>query len=200
MFLFARYRRNKTKQITPASDEELVSMYRYSGDPDILGELFIRYTHLLFGVCLKYFKDEERSKDAVMQVFEELGAKLTENEVRNFKSWIYTVTKNFCLMALRREKSEEKQLAGYFEQTVYENMESADFLHLITKTDGNDRIEQLKNGMEQLHEHQRICLELIYLQNKSYEETAAITGYSMKQVKSYIQNGKRNLKNILTPQ
>jgi RNA polymerase sigma-70 factor (ECF subfamily) len=146
---------------------------------------------------MKYLRDEDESKDAVMQIFENLMTNLHKQEIANFKSWIYTVSKNHCLMNLRKTKSTEKVKTEYGENIRQEIMESEDIFHLHNTSDIEDKIPQLQKAIGKLNEEQRKCIELIYLQDKSYQEVAMITGYSLKQVKSYIQNGKRNLKNYL---
>ena len=197
MFLKIKRKLNPGLDIKSFSDEELIYRYKNTTDNQIISELFERYTHLVFGVCMKYLKNEEESKDAVMQVFEQLFTKLKTQEIQNFKSWIYTVTKNFCLMKIRYEQSVRKYKDEYYANMQQEIMESTELFHPLNKEELNDRIPKLKKGIEQLKSDQRKCIELLYLQDKSYKEVADITGYSMKQVKSYIQNGKRNLKIIL---
>jgi len=197
MFLKIKRKINPEMDIKSFSDEELILRYKDTPDNHIISELFERYTHLMFGVCMKYLKNEEESKDAVMQVFEQLFTKLKTQEIQNFKSWIYTVAKNFCLMKIRHEQSIRKHKDEYTANLQQEIMESTEFFHLLDKEEINDKVPKLQKGIEQLKTDQRRCIELLYLQDKSYKEVADITGYSMKQVKSYIQNGKRNLKIIL---
>jgi len=192
--MFLKFRSNKKNDIHSFSDEELIQSYKKSHNNNLIGILFERYTHLVFGVCMKYLKNEENSKDAVMEIFEDLHTKLVKHEISNFKSWIYSVAKNHCLMILRKDKSEEKIKGHVYENLHQDFMESFDLFHLNNKEVLNDKIPKLKKGIELLKTEQRKCIELLYLQNKSYKEVADITGFSMKKVKSYIQNGKRNLK------
>lgn len=197
MFLKIKRKIDPVLDVKSFSDEELINQYKDTTDNKIISELFERYTHLIFGVCMKYLKNKEESKDAVMQVFEQLLTKLKTQEIQNFKSWIYTVAKNFCLMKIRYEQSIRKHKDEYTAVMQHEIMESNELFHPLNKDEFNDRIPKLQKGIEQLKADQRKCIELLYLQDKSYKEVADITGYSMKQVKSYIQNGKRNLKIIL---
>ncbi|HMC85794.1 MAG TPA: sigma-70 family RNA polymerase sigma factor, partial [Chitinophagaceae bacterium] len=97
----------KTIANPQTSDKELVLAYQQSGDLKLLSNLYQRYMELVYGVCLKYLADPETAKDAVMQVFEELIIKLKKHEVDNFKSWLYTVAKNHCLMQLRSGKNKK---------------------------------------------------------------------------------------------
>lgn len=197
MFLKRKVGFNTKNDYKSFSDADLISSYKQLKDTKFIGELFERYTHLVFGVCLKYLKNEEDSKDAVMQIFEDLYQKLSDHEVSNFKSWIYSVAKNHCLMILRKGKSEARIKENIYADIRNEIMESADFFHPYNNGGINDEIPKLQRGIEQLKIEQRTCIELLYLQDKSYQEVSNITGYSMKKVKSYIQNGKRNLKIFL---
>jgi len=197
MFLKIIFRNKQENDCKSLSDEELIRYYKTTQNNNCQTELFDRYTHLVFGVCMKYLKDEEESKDAVMQVFENLMISLNKQEISNLKSWIYTVTKNHCLMFLRKSASAEKARTAYQQNSRQEVMESSDIFHLHSTLDYENKIPQLQKAIEKLNEEQRRCIELIYLQEKSYQEVSMITGYSLKQVKSYIQNGRRNLKNYM---
>lgn len=144
--------------------------------------------HLVFGVCYNYFKDEELSKDAVMQIFEELVAKLKLHQVQNFKSWLHVLSRNHCLMALR--KSSKTTIVPLEDNFV----ENDDFVHLNIDDTKEAQLTVMEKCMETLPEEQRKSVDLFYLQEKCYKEVAEITGYDLLKVKSYIQNGKRNLK------
>ncbi|MCG3166955.1 MAG: hypothetical protein POELPBGB_02738 [Bacteroidia bacterium] len=187
----------KLQRDKQSTDNELVSSFRLSHNSEYIGELFQRYTHLVFGVCMKYLKEEEASKDAVMEIFEKLLIDLKKHDVDNFKSWLYSVAKNHCLMKLRKDKSQANHVDEYGKdlRVVMENDEP---LHQTAEEEQELLDKSLYEGIEHLKEEQRMCVELFYMQNKSYEEVSEITGYSMMQVKSYIQNGKRNLKIFLT--
>ncbi|MBS1525495.1 MAG: sigma-70 family RNA polymerase sigma factor [Bacteroidetes bacterium] len=168
-------------------DEAQLSSYRKSGEIAVLGRLFEKYMPLIYGVCLKYLKDEDESKDAVIGIFEELITKVKQHEVKQFRSWVYVLSRNYCLMQLRRDKKAEVV-------SLDDVMECAPFLH---HTDDNDReraMMALERCMEKLNEMQKQSIHLFYLQERCYKEVAEITGYAMNDVKSHIQNGKRNLK------
>jgi RNA polymerase sigma factor (sigma-70 family) len=174
------------------SDIDLLKLYNRNKDPDIIGILFKRYTGFVFAISIKYLKDEDAAKDAVMGIFEELFEKLLKHEVSNFKSWLHTLTRNYCLLQLRAQQySESKTRKFGAEQKDF--MEDEDFLY-----QDNDWIEGKLKIMEEcipkLKQEQKQCITLFYLEKKSYVEITEITGYNLKKVKSYIQNGKRNLK------
>ena len=183
----------KNKNPSTLTDEELLQKYKGSRDTVLFGELFKRYTPFVFGVCLKYLKNQEESKDAVMIIFEKLMDDLEKHSVTNFKSWLHMVCRNHCLMELRRRKSSlpDNQIES-FEDLV---MESEEDIHLLIEKEG--QLQRLEESIKHLSEEQKICVELFFLQEKTYQEVCDHTGYSMNQVKSYIQNGKRNLKIIL---
>lgn len=144
---------------------------------------------LVFGVCLKYFKDSERSKDAVMEIYEELCRKLHQHEVDNFKSWLYVLSRNYCLMQLRSSK---KVKFTEINETVMQNDEG---LHLESEQlQKEEQFKLLENCLQTLPDEQKQSVALFYLESKCYNEIADITGYDWNKVRSYIQNGRRNLK------
>lgn len=177
-----------TSKINEQDDVSLIAAYQKSGDLEVLGALYNKYMHLVYGVCFNYFKDEEQSKDAVMQIFEELVVKLKIHHVQNFKSWLYVLARNHCLMALRKAA---KNPTISIEETFVEN---SDLVHLDIDETKETQLRVMEKCLETLNEEQRKSVALFYLQEKCYKEIAEITGYDMLKVKSYIQNGKRNLK------
>ena len=173
----------------------LIEQYLRQDDLDIFAILFQRYAHLIYGVCLKYLRDEEESKDATMQLFEDVAVKLKKHEIQHFKNWLYSVAKNHCLMLLRSRKSYLHLKEKIIKENEPDFMEFDELLHLNEEGYSDDR--KLANALVSLKEEHRICIRLMYYEKKSYREITEITGYSLNEVKSYIQNGKRNLKNFM---
>lgn len=136
---------------------------------------------------MKYLKDEDNSKDAVMQIFEKLLSDLRRHEVQHFKSWLHTVARNYCLMQLRKKNPETP---------LDDNLvvEKEHFLHREEGHELEERLTLMEEAITQLNEQQKLCVELFYLKEKCYQEISDQTGYTMNEVKSFIQNGKRNLK------
>lgn len=186
----------KENYIKESSDLEIVAQYKATNDKELVGELFKRYTRFVFLVCMKYYKDEEKSKDACSQIFENLFKDLKKHEIRNFKSWLHTVAKNHCLLQIRGSKPGKR----FEEELIKEhknNMESGNILYLNDESDKEIKLRVLEDAISTLSKEQKICIELFYLREKCYDEVSEITGYSFKKVKSHIQNGKRNLRNFL---
>ena len=179
------------------SDEELVHRYRNSHDTAYIGELYVRYTHLVYGVCLKYLHNDADAQDAVMQIFEKLIQELKKHHIEVFKPWLYTVVKNHCMMHFRQEASAAKKETE-LKNNVKASVETAGADHLDTEDDREIMVQYLSNGMEALKDEQRMCVEMFYLKGMSYQQIADVTDFSLNEVKSYIQNGKRNLKNYIT--
>jgi RNA polymerase sigma-70 factor (ECF subfamily) len=163
---------------------------------EVVGELYRRYAHLVLGVCLKYLRDQEEAHDATMQIFEKLISDLKINRIEHFKSWLYTVSKNFCLMKIRKEASLHQHMETILENSDENFMEIWEELHL-NNVDDEKKLVALNQALTQLNQEQRTCVQLIYLENKSYKEIADITGMEINHIKSHIQNGKRNLKILL---
>lgn len=170
------------------TDKELLDLYKASGDLDLLGKVYHRYMAMVYGVCLKYLKDREASKDAVMQIFEKLVKTLREHEVTHFKSWLYATSRNHCLMDLRAQKGKK------FEELSPFLMETDGPLHLEDDQEMETNLTKLEKCMEELGNEQKQCVRLFYMEQRCYKEITGMTGYDFNSVKSYIQNGKRNLK------
>ena len=176
------------KQILSAhSDAELVEQYKSGGDINVLGELYGRYMELVYGVCLKYFKEPEESKDAVINIFEELVTKLKKYEVSNFKSWLYQLSKNYCLMKLRSRKSQPVTVD-------IDIMHLGENNHLDNVAEKEEQLNGMESCIEQLPTEQKQVIQLFYLKEKCYKEIAELTETDINKVRSFIQNGRRNLK------
>ena len=179
----------KPDKFADLTDQEILNRFYADHDNEWLGSLLQRYTLLLLGVCMKYLKNEEEAKDAVQQVFLKVIQELHKYKVEYFKSWLYMVAKNHCLMKLR-EKQGRNMVEVSDRLAIKADLEE-DKERLLE----DDRtIELMAASLTELNNEQQQCLTLFYLQKKSYQEVSDLTGFSMLQVKSYIQNGKRNLR------
>lgn len=178
----------KNKHLPVSDDLELVTLYRQTGDLDAVAQLFSRYTELLYAVCLKYLKDKESAKDAVLQIFEELTIKLKKHEPENFRGWLYVLAKNHCLMQLR------KPLNGKIISMDTSFMQLAAEPHHEMVDEKEIHLKRLTKCIESLSEDQKKSVELFYLQEKCYKEIVDITGLQFNKIRSLIQNGRRNLK------
>ncbi len=183
------------KKKSSLSDEELISSYHSSGDKAFVGELYIRYAHLMYGVCLKYYRDQEKSRDAVLQIFEKLFESLQKHTPENVKTWLMFVARNYCISDLRKMKVHSEKHSRYEKDEEEPLMPEEDVVH--EKVIKEQRLQRLEDAISALGDEQKTCIELFYLKDKSYKEICDITGMNEKQVKSHIQNGKRNLKLIL---
>ena len=171
------------------TDQQLLDNFYADHNPEWLGILLPRYTLLLLGVCMKYVKNEDEARDCVQQIFLKVITELNKYRVEFFKSWIYMVAKNHCLMKIR--DGHGKIPVELTERHLSTTDEQTDVEHLLQ----NDRtIELMAESLKALSVEQQQCVTLFYLQKRSYQEISEATGFTMLQVKSYIQNGKRNLR------
>jgi RNA polymerase sigma-70 factor (ECF subfamily) len=170
------------------TDAELLARYQAERNSDWIGLLLRRYTLLLFGVCMKYLKNEEEAKDAVQQIFLKVLTEVERHHVAYFKSWLYTVAKNLCLMRLRAHQGKKAQALSENMALQHEDLKKLDLL------ENEATYLFLEEALEDLAPEQQDCVSLFYFRKLSYQQISAKTGYSLLQVKSYIQNGKRNLK------
>jgi len=186
------------QDLSQLTDEQLIAKYKQSGLKLAVGELFKRHSLMCFAVCNKYLKDEQAAEDAAMSVFEKLFKDLKNHEIQNFKSWLHSVCRNYCLMQLRKPLNTLRiHDADEENESNFVNLER--FLHQEENTEEKERTYQtLELAISELKDKQKECIELFYLKQKSYDEIAELTGYTNNEVKSYIQNGKRNLKIALS--
>jgi len=182
----------KAEKYNHITDQELLQNYHADHNSEWLGIVLQRYTLLLLGVCMKYLKNEDEAKDSVQQIFLKVIQELQKYKVEYFKSWLYMVAKNHCLMKLRDRQNKipteltDKLMAAPEEETDWQALVHTDYT-----------LELMETALKELNPEQQQCVTLFYLQKKSYQEISDATGFSMQQVKSYIQNGKRNLKLLI---
>ena len=189
--------KRKIRSLSPEelSDEQLVTDYLETNNKELIAVLFERYTHLVYGICLNYLQDSDQRKDAVMEIFESLFHKLTVHKVLNFRNWLYSVTRNHCLMIIRKSGSfnRAKNSMQGNEESEFPDYLPEDEELLYSKS-------LIQSAVDQLNEEQGTCIRLMYIDDKSYRDISTITGFSLNEVKSHIQNGKRNLRNYLLKQ
>lgn len=174
------------------SDSALLTLYLENRDMEVLGVLYERYMQLVYGVCLKYFKNRDDAGDAVISIFEKLLTELDRHRVKDFRPWLYVLTKNYCLMKLRADGSGERKLREMKADTEY-FMESVIELHPVDRDNGiSDKT--LEDCISKLKKEQMNCIRLFYYEDKCYREIAEVLELDEKKVKSHLQNAKRNLK------
>jgi len=181
----------KKQKLNQYSDQDLLNRYRKESDGYALGHLLERYTLLLLGVCMKYLRDAELAKDATQQIILKCITEVGKYEITYFKSWLYQVARNHCLMQLRQKNGKSVGLSESIllgENPLEEGNEARE---------REEKLVLLEACLPQLNEEQRVCILKFYIEKKSYQTIAEETGYSLLQVKSYIQNGKRNLKLLM---
>ncbi|MGR6087679.1 MAG: RNA polymerase sigma factor [Arcticibacter sp.] len=175
-------------------DGELIADYKRSGDQKKIGVLFDRYSHLVFGVCMKYLKNQDDSKDATISIFEKAMDDLKKHDVQKFSYWIHTVARNYCLMQLRSRRAmvyiDDEEGPG--EKILHQGRDEQD------SSKQESLMQLMEEAITKLNEEQRTCIDLFYLKKYCYQDVSKITGFSMNEVKSHIQNGKRNIKIHMT--
>jgi len=195
------------------SDEDLFRQYQRTKEGYYIGELYKRYSHLIFGLCLKYTKDRDASQDMVMTIFEQLMQKLPTIEVNSFNKWIYIYARNICVSELRKQNVQQNVEEEVLEEVKHRLTENVIENEGYTKLN-NHRVDKelaieskqvkekavLEKAMKKLNKEQRRCVQLFFLEKRSYRQIVDDTKYSLKEVKSHLQNGKRNLKKMMSQQ
>lgn len=195
MFL-KRFRKSKSSTDGSRNDAaDYVAAYRATGDLAVLGELYEQHMELVYAVCFNYLRDEEEAKDAVMSLFEQLITDLRRHDIQQFGPWLHSVARNYCLMQLRKNQAHPKAElvtgtgAGVDDEPML-NLADDD----ADEPDLEADLTLMEACLQTLPLEQRTCLTLFYLERKTYTDVADQTGYDLKRVKSYLQNGRRNLK------
>lgn len=173
----------------PSDEAALIRAYRLSGDLNVLGRIYQPYMEQLFLVCYKYFRAEEDARDAVMELFEKLSRELRVHEPVHFRAWLHSVARNYCLTKLRRNGT----AGNAVHPGITEHYEVEEEIFSVSDA----QLDRLTYCIGQLPDRQRWAVELFYLKEMCYRQISDVTGFSMQRIKSYLQNGKRNLKNCL---
>jgi len=177
------------------SDDELVNQYKRDGNKNVFAELFKKHVNVVYGTCLFYLQDKDEAQDATMQLFEKLMIEVKNRDILNFKGWLSFVVRNFCISIIRKNKSYQKNIKSYYEfEYELPNIETEEKIYSV---EDDQMIAMMTECLFQLKDKQRICIDLFYLKNKSYQAIATETSFSINEIKSYIQNGKRNLKLLI---
>lgn len=185
MFLKRKY------NFSSLTDQELIELFVQKNDNRIIAELYQRFGHLVFGVCMKYLKHIQDAEDLTIELFADLPQKLKSHKILHFKSWLYITAKNSCLMLLRKRNGFNSNIDDQFEDKAEEdNLSSKEILET--------KLEALEIAIEELNEKQASCVKAFYLEKRCYDEISITENLTLKEVKSHIQNGKRNLKIILS--
>lgn len=177
------------KRYQTLDDNDLPGHYKETGNQEIIGEIYKRFGHLMFGTCLKYLKNKEEAEDCVMSIFEKMPRKLENHQIQHFKSWLYKVTKNACLMRLRKVDPFSDALPILEEALEGSNESGIDDKKLL-----EIKIEALNEAIDDLKDEQKETVKLFYIEQCSYAQISERLDMPMKKVKSAIQNGKRNIK------
>ncbi|MEO0734096.1 MAG: sigma-70 family RNA polymerase sigma factor, partial [Bacteroidota bacterium] len=173
--------------MSSATDQELVAAFCADNRREALGLLYQRYGHLVVGLCLDYLKDREAARDATMDVFEKVTLKVCKQPIDSFRAWLFYTSRNHCIDLLRKRVRERERLEKISRTASVESPEAERPL-------SEERLQHLPDALAKLSAPQATCVKLFYLRGKSYAEVAAATDYDLKQVKSYLQNGRRNLR------
>ncbi|MEL6655687.1 MAG: sigma-70 family RNA polymerase sigma factor [Bacteroidota bacterium] len=176
------------------SDEELVRQFQQSGDRFLLGLLLRRYSQSILGTCHYYLRQPQDAEDAAMEVCELIVRQLQKpKEIKRFKDWVFIIARNYCFRKLK----DNKRLTEL--STEWEK----DFLNSDVQYELGDTLYVQEEALyarvdaeiQQLNEQQRLCLTAFYWQGEKYKDIAARYGMTTDEVRSAIQNGRRNLRN-----
>lgn len=186
-----------SKMNSGLTDEELISKYRFSHDNSYLGELFLRYLPNVFGVALGVLRNQKEAEDLTMTVFHKIASDLKRVEVKDFSSWLYQLTKGLCNIEAKKKTAGANESKNILIDELASKGDNGLFINATDNGESKIDANNLRLAINTLNENQKVCIDLFYMQNKSYQEVAEATGFSVNQVKTNIQNGKRLLKTYI---
>ncbi len=166
------------------TDEEVIITYKTTGKKSVLAPLFKKYNEKLFGLAYYYLHERESAMDTVMDTFEVVLKTIDNKDITYYKGWLMSICRNLCLKKIRDEKKFDEL------KEISDNSMESD----VDRVYKDETIEKILEYVPQLKEGQRICIHEFYLLGKSYDEISASQGMTFKEVKSNVQNGKRNLR------
>lgn len=179
------------------SDEAIVEAFESAANPEALSVLFRRYTHLVYGVCCKYFSEEPDRQDVSIRIFQRVADRLQGSAVKNFSYWLGVVAKNECISELRERKTYREHLHQFKSQKNSDEsyVENEGYHRLLLDSLSDQDVQEMVSGMmEELSADQKLCIHLFFFRELSYKEIMHETGFSYEEVKTHLQNGKRNLR------
>lgn len=182
----------RLKQHDQRKDEELLQLFQKNSNEELVGILMNRHIHKVYGVCLNYLKNQSDAEDAVMEIFEQLPQKASTYDIKHFGAWLFNVSRNHCIKILKQKAKTRTALLDEISEDFFVESSPENTLSIEDR-----RIEVLSDAINQLKEGQKQCIILFFLEQKSYREIEMMTTYTAKEIKSHIQNGKRNLKNLI---
>ena len=177
------------------SDKELLSKYRDTKDQKWLSQLFGRYVQLIYGVCLRYTPDVREAEDFTMEIYQKVADKALTHQIKSFKSWVYVVSKHHCLEHIR--KITGRRIESFDPNFMQMQSEFHPIDEMEDKMVMEAKFEVMEHCLKKLNDLQKLSIELFYYKNKSYVEIANLIEDEVSQVRSYLQNGRRNIKKCI---
>lgn len=174
-----------------SEDKDLLASYKHDNDMAAFGKLYKRHSHVVLGLCLHFLKDYALAEDTVMEIFELLVDKLKTQQVLSFRPWLLQLTRNHCLRKIQRELS--KSRTEELKESHYQIMENTDDLTLSKEI----LFDDLEKAVASLSAPQQKCLSLFYYKKYTYQDIVNETDFSLKEVKSHLQNAKEKLRRQL---
>ncbi len=173
--------------VAEETDFELLDRFRRHGDRAAFERIVARHRPWLHRVCARLLRSDEAARDATQDVFARVLNRLDTFRGDNFPGWLKAIAVNCCLNTIDRDKRwAPLEAAG--------EAPAADLgpeLQLLRLEEG----VRARHLIARLPERQKIVFCLKYIDDCSYQEIERLTGFSNKEVKSFLQNARRNFEN-----
>ncbi|MCO6466707.1 MAG: RNA polymerase sigma factor [Bradyrhizobiaceae bacterium] len=170
------------------SDEEVFAVIRDKNDEQAFTALYRRYDKRVYAYCLRALGNHEEAQDVFQLVMMTIYDKRQAFVDGSFAAWLFTITRNSCLKAIRNRKN---------------TTELNEDIHTPDEHDGRSADFMLKDALQHAIKHLadefREALELRYFDELSYEEIAQTLGISVSLAKVRVFRAKQQITNHLSP-
>jgi len=175
---------NESKSNADFNDQLIVSQV-VSGQKNLFRLLVRQHEKAVYGMGLSFFRNQEDASDFTQEVFLKAYRSLARFEGRSrFSTWLYKIAYNTALNEVNRRKE-------------YISLAEEDENKLVNSNDTPERIalrnaakKAVRAAIAELPERFRICVDLFYFYDRSYQEIEAITGIPVNTIKSHVFRSK----------
>lgn len=158
---------------------------------DFVREALDQYESPLIGYAVTFLHDVDRARDVVQDTFIRLYQQDVEKVRDGLKTWLFTVCRNRALDIIRKEK----RMIGLKDDELARVPTSR--RTPVERIDLEERVVQVRAGLDRLKENQREVILLKFEQGLSYQEIAEVTGLSEGNIGFLLHNGLKRLRGFL---
>ncbi len=172
------------------SDLLLIKQYLENRDTSAFNELYKRYSGKVYAKCISMLKDETLAADATQEVFTKVFLKLGSfGEKAKFSTWLYSVTYNYCIDFIRKQKRDLQLFTDGAEDLPEVIDDEEDDEELLAMEVG-----RLRKVLEEIPPGDKVILLMKYQDELSIKEISAALNKNESAVKMQLKRAKTKAK------